>query len=162
MEEDYPGFDDLFSAEEVYKLLALVNETISGVHYHFWVNKSQGQHFEVLDWIELQFSSGNKLFLTAGIETDGIKLGAPDFDLIRANLRDEFKGVVTLESRNVSAHEIWSENLAKAITPSLFKHEKGMLNDSIVLKFENGSDIEIRLGLDGLEVGYFEGDGVDY
>jgi len=158
MEEEYPGNDDLFSTDEVYQLLALVNETLSGINYHFWVNKAQGQNFEVLDWIELQFESGHKMFLTAGVETDGIKLGEPDFELIRSNLRDEFKGVVTLESRNVSSHKIWAENLGKPIIPSLVKHEKGMINDSIVLKFEEGDDVEITLGLEGLEVDYFEGD----
>jgi len=158
MEEDveYPGPDDLFSTDEVYALLALVNETLSGVYYHYWVNKAQGQHFEVLDWIELRFNSGNKIFLTAGIESDGIKLGTPDFELIRANLRDEFKGVVVLESRDVSGHAIWANNMGLEITPSLIKHEKGMLNDSIVLRFTEGDDVEISLGLEGLEVDYFE------
>jgi hypothetical protein len=158
MEEEYPGPEDLFTTDEVYQILALVNEALSGVQFHYWVNKAQGQHFEVLDWIELQFESGKKMFLTAGLDSDGIKLGDPDFELIRANLRDEFKGVVSLDSRDVSGHDFWSGNLGKPITPSLIKHEKGMLNDSIVLKFEEGDDIEITLGLEGLEVDYFEGD----
>lgn len=153
-----PTESDYFSTEEVYKILALVNEKLSGVTYYFWVNKSQEQHFEVLDWIELKFESGNSLVLTAGLETDGIKVAEPDFDLIRANLRDEFKGVVTLEARDASGHKAWKDALGKAITPSLVRHEGKMLNESIVLKFEDADDIEIYLGLEGLEIDFYEED----
>lgn len=156
MEEEYPGPGDIFSADEVYKILALVNETLKGVNYYYWVNKAQAEPFEVLDWIELSFESGQRLFLTAGIDSDGIKLADPDFDLIKSNLRDEFKGAVTLEKRDASQHKIWQNNFGKDIIPSLTKHEKGMLNDSIVLKFDDGDDVIIYLGLEGLEVDYFE------
>lgn len=149
---------DFFTTDEVYRLLGLVNETLSGVVYHFWVNKAQGQHFEVLDWIELRFDSGNILFLTAGLDSDGIRIGEPDFEAIRNNLRDEFKGVVTLETRDVSTHKIWKDTLGKSIVPSLIRHEGRMLNESIVLKFEEADDVEIFLGMEGLEVDFYEED----
>lgn len=155
MEEDYPGPSDLFSSEDVYKILALVNEVLSEVNYYYWVNKAQSEYFEVLDWIEFKFKSGNHLFLTAGLDSDGIKIAEPDFDLITTNLRDEFKGAVSIDKREATKFKIWKNNIGKDITPSLIKHEKGILNDQIVLKFLGGDDIIIFLGIEGLEVDYF-------
>jgi hypothetical protein len=153
---DKPLEADFFTTDEVYQLTALVNELLTGVTYHFWVNTSNDQHFEVLDWLTLSFVSGNSITLTAGLETDGIKVVQPDFEAERKQLLDEFKGLVTIESRDASNQEIWAESLGKPITPSFLKYEGKALNDSMVLKFEGADDVEIYLGLEGLEIDYFE------
>jgi hypothetical protein len=153
---DKPLEADFFTTDEVYQLTALVNENLSGVTYHFWVNTSNDQHFEVLDWLTLSFASGNSITLTAGLETDGIKVVIPDFEAERKQLLAEFKGLVTIESRDASNHEIWANTLGKSITPSFMKYEGRALNDSFVLKFDGADDVEIYLGLEGLEIDYFE------
>jgi len=148
---------NFFTTDEVYKLAALVNESLGSVSYHFWVNTAQGQRFEVLDWISLHFVSGHSMWLTAGEETDGIKLIEADFPSLKKRLEEEFKGAVTLESKDVSGHKFWEGAIGKAITPSLIHHEDRVLNDSIALHFEGSEDsIEIFLGIEGLEVDYFE------
>jgi hypothetical protein len=148
---------NFFTTDEVYKLAALVNESLESVSYHFWVNTAQGQRFEVLDWISLHFVSGHSMWLTAGEETDGIKLIEADFPSLKKRLEEEFKGAVTLESKDVSGHKFWEGAIGKAITPSLIHHEDRVLNDSIALHFEGSEDsIEIFLGIEGLEVDYFE------
>lgn len=148
--------ENFFTADELYKIAALVNETISSVDYHYWVNVSHDQRFEVLDWITIHFISGNNLWLTAGEESNGIKLMEADIPALGKKLEKEFKGVVKLESKDVSNHKMWKETLGKAITPSLVHHEDRALNDSLVLKFEGADDLEIFLGIEGLEVDYYE------
>jgi len=153
---DRPEESDFFLTDELYQLTELVNETLAGVIYHYWVNTSNEQPFEVLDWITLAFDSRRTITLTAGLETDGIKLVKPDFDAEGKRLNEEFKGLVTIENRNVSNHEIWKDALGKAITPSFLKFEGRALNDSFVLRFEDADDVEISLGLEGMEVDYYE------
>lgn len=157
MSQDSLTEANFFTTDEVYKLAALVNETLASVTYHYWVNTAQGQRFEVLDWITLHFESGNNLWLTAGEETDGIKLIEADFPSMQKRLEEEFKGAVTLESKDVSGHKLWKDAIGKAITPSLVHHEERVLNDSIAFHFEGSEDsLEIFLGIEGLEVDYFE------
>ncbi|MCB0819787.1 MAG: hypothetical protein KDC13_04120 [Bacteroidetes bacterium] len=157
-EEEQLTEDNFFETDELYKIAALVNETISSVVYHYWVNKSHGQRFEVLDWITLNFNSGNHMWLTAGEESDGIKLLEADIPALKNKLESEFKGVVTLESKDVSGHKIWKPVLGKPITPSLIQVGDKALNDTLVLKFEGADSIEISLGIEGLEVEFFEED----
>jgi hypothetical protein len=157
MSDDSLTEANFFTADELYKIAALVNESIASVTYHFWVNTAQGQRFEVLDWITLHFQSGNSMWLTAGEDSDGIKLLEADFPSLKAKLEEEFKGVVTYESKDVSNHKLWKDVLGKAITPSLIHHEERALNDSLVLHFEGSEDsLEIFLGIEGLEVDYYE------
>ena len=147
---------DFFTTDEVYQITALVNEELAGVVYHYWINTASGQRFEVLDWITLVFKSGERMTFTAGLETDGIKIAEPDFEAERKRLEEEFKGTVTIESKDASKSKFWKETIGKSITPSLLKHEGRVLNDSLVLKFEDDNSVEIFLGLEGLEVDFFD------
>ena len=144
--------DNFFTVAEVYQLTEMVNETLANVTYHYWVNRANGQLFEVLDWITFNFDSGKNLSITAGPESDGIKVSEPDIDTERKRIEEEFKGVVTIESRDVSNTKYWVDTIGRSITPSFIKHEGRVLNDSIVLKFEGAEPVEIFLGLEGLEV----------
>jgi hypothetical protein len=155
-EELEPEESNYFSPDELYKIAELVNETIARVEYHYWVNTAQGQRFEVLDWITLHFTSGNTMWLTGGENSDGIHLMEADIPSLAAKLEAEFKGVVTLETKDVSGHKLWKDLLGKAITPSLIHHKNKALNDSLVLKFEGEDSLEILLGIEGLEVELYE------
>jgi hypothetical protein len=157
-EQELPGEGDFFTTEEVYQIAALVNEKLSGVFYHYWVNKASAEVFEVLDWISLRFESGNSLTLTGGLDSDGIKLVSPNFDEERLELEKKFEGKVTIETRNASKHKFWKECIGQEITPSLIKADGKVMNESIVLKFPDTDDVIIFLGLEGLEVDYFEDD----
>lgn len=150
--------ENFFSPEELYALAALVNEKLAGVVYHFWVNTASGSPFEVLDWVTLAFKSGHSITFTAGTETDGIKIVQPDFEAERKHLEAEFQGKVTIESRDVSKHKLWKDGIGQDITPSLMRYDGKVLNDSIVFKFSDAEPIELFLGLDGLEVDYFDED----
>jgi hypothetical protein len=156
--EDFQELTDanFFTVAEVYQLTEMVNETLASVSYHYWVNRAQGQLFEVLDWITFHFESGRSLSITAGPDSDGIKVSEPNIDAERKRLEEEFKGVVTIESRNASKIRFWKDAIGKSITPSFIKHEGKVLNDSIVLKFEEAEPVEIFLGLEGLEVDDFD------
>ncbi|MFM2286851.1 MAG: hypothetical protein RLZZ543_2348 [Bacteroidota bacterium] len=156
--EDFQELTDanFFTVAEVYQLTEMVNETLASVSYHYWVNRAQGQLFEVLDWITFHFESGRSLSITAGPDSDGIKVSEPNIDSERKRLEEEFKGVVTIESRNASKIRFWKDAIGKSITPSFIKHEGKVLNDSIVLKFEEAEPVEIFLGLEGLEVDDFD------
>ena len=155
-ENELPGENDFFTTEEIYEIAALVNEKLAGVSYHYWVNKASQEVFEVLDWITLKFESGNEVTFTGGLESDGIKLVKPDFEADRKRLEIEFEGKVTIESRDASKHKLWKECIGLELTPSLVKYEGKMLNDSLVLKFPDADALIIFLGLEGLEVDYFE------
>ena len=156
MQEEELNESNFFTADELYKIAALVNEGISSVEYHYWVNKAHEQRFEVLDWITLHFESGNTMWLTAGEESDGIKLIEGDIPSLKSRLESEFRGVVTLESKEVSGHKVWKDALGKAITPSLIYVKENALNDSLVLKFEGADSVEISLGIEGLEVEFYD------
>ena len=147
---------NFFTVAEVYQLTEMVNETLSKVTYHYWVNRANDQLFEVLDWITFEFSSGKSLSITAGEESDGIKLAEPNIDAERKRIEEEFKGVVTIESRDASKIKFWKDSIGKSITPSFIKHEGRVLNESIVLKFEEAEPVEIFLGLEGLEVDEYD------
>lgn len=149
---------NFFSPDELYAIAALVNEQLAGVVYHYWVNKASESPFEVLDYITLAFRSGHSVTFTAGEESDGLKLADPDFNAIRTKLEEEFKGKVTIESRDVSKHKFWKAAIGREITPSLMRYEGRVLNDSLVLKFPDSDPIEIFLGLEGMEVDYFDED----
>jgi hypothetical protein len=150
--------NDFFTVAEVYQLTELVNETLRDVIYHYWLNKAEENNFEVLDWIELRCESGKNLMLTAGLETDGIKIVDINIQDEKKRLEEEFKGLVSIVSKSAAKHKHWADCLGKAITPSFVKHDGRALNDSFVLKFEDAHDIEIYLGLEGMEVEYFEED----
>lgn len=147
---------NFFTVAEVYQLTEMVNETLASVSYHYWVNRAQGQLFEVLDWITFHFDSGRSLSITAGPDSDGIKVSEPNIEAERKRLEEEFKGVVTIETRNASKIRFWKDAIGKSITPSFIKHEGKVLNDSVVLKFEGAEPVEIFLGLEGLEVDDFD------
>ncbi|HOY48699.1 MAG TPA: hypothetical protein PL185_07320 [Flavobacteriales bacterium] len=147
---------NFFTVAEVYQLTEMVNETLASVSYHYWVNRAQGQLFEVLDWITFHFDSGRSLSITAGPDSDGIKVSEPNIEAERKRLEEEFKGVVTVETRNASKIRFWKDAIGKSITPSFIKHEGKVLNDSVVLKFEGAEPVEIFLGLEGLEVDDFD------
>lgn len=157
-EHELPGEGDFFTTEEVYQIAALVNEKLAGVTYHYWVNKVSSEVFEVLDWITLHFESGNSVTLTGGLDSDGIKLVNPDFKAEQQRLEKEFEGKVTIESRNASKYKLWKECIGQELTPSLVKFEGKVLNDSLVLKFPDADAVIIFLGLEGLEVDYYEDD----
>lgn len=157
-EHELPGEGDFFTTEEVYQIATLVNEKLAGVTYHYWVNKASSEVFEVLDWITLHFESGNSVTLTGGLDSDGIKLVNPDFKAEQQRLEKEFEGKVTIESRNASKHKLWKECIGQELTPSLVKFEGKVLNDSLVLKFPDADAVIIFLGLEGLEVDYYEDD----
>jgi hypothetical protein len=157
-EQELPGEGDFFSTEEVYQIAALVNEKLAGVVYHYWVNKASAEVFEVLDWITLRFESGNSLTLTGGLDSDGIKIVNPDFSEEQKRLEKEFEGKVTIESRNASKHKVWKDCIGQEMTPSLVKVDGKVLNDSLVLKFPEADAVIIFLGLEGLEVDYYEDD----
>ncbi len=161
-ENELPGEGDFFTTEEVYAIAALVNEKLSGITYHYWVNKASNEVFEVLDWITLQFESGNSITLTGGLDSDGIKLVNPDFSAEQKRLEAEFDGKVTIATRDASKHKIWKECIGQEFTPSLVKYEGRMLNDSIALKFPGADDVIIFLGLEGLEVDYYEEDETEH
>jgi hypothetical protein len=147
---------NFFTVAEVYQLTEMVNETLASVSYHYWVNRAQGQLFEVLDWITFHFDSGRSLSITAGPDSDGIKVSEPNIEAEGKRLEEEFKGVVTVETRNASKMHYWIDAIGKSITPSFIKHDGKVLNDSLVLKFEGAEPVEIFLGLEGLEVDDFD------
>jgi hypothetical protein len=147
-----------FSAGELYAIAALVNEKIKKVTYHYWVNKASQEVFEVLDWISLDFESGNTITFTGGLDSDGIKIVAPDFEQERLRLEEEFGGKVSIEARNASGNKVWKETIGKEITPSVIKMDEKVMSDSLGLKFNGADDLVIFLGLEGLEVDYLEDD----
>jgi hypothetical protein len=157
-EHDELTEENFFSTDDVYKIAALVNENLAGVVYHYWINNANSPAFEVLDYITLAFKSGNSITLTAGLETDGIRVDEPDFAAERAKLEADFEGKVTIESRDVSQHKFWKSAIGQDITPSLMRFESRVINDSLVLKFEDADAVEIFLGIEGLEVDFFDED----
>jgi hypothetical protein len=147
-----------FSAGELYAIAALVNEKIEKVTYYYWINKASNEVFEVLDWIRLDFESGNTITFTGGLDSDGIKIVAPDFEQERLRLEEEFSGKVSIESRDASGYKIWKESIGKEITPSVIKIGENVMSDSLGLKFNGTDALVIFLGLEGLEVDYLEDD----
>jgi len=157
MNEENLNDSDFFTADEIYKILELVNEKINEVYYHYWVNSAPKDKLEILDYIELRFQSGKKLILSSDSDGDGIK-PLDDFDPEKKNesLQELHKGLISISTKNMSKSALWKDCLNKSITPSLLQHDKKHLNDNLVFHFENSDSLEIFLGLEGLEVDVYE------
>ena len=143
-----------FEAEELFDLKAAENKTLARVLYHIWQNKIRPEEtFEFLDKLELVFTDGSKLFLTANEEIEAGIVVLKDFDAEknRLLLLHQFNGKIDHITEELTGNPLWASVVGKKLLKVgvIDEGDNCYLNDAILLDF--GKDkMEIHPGVEGL------------
>lgn len=139
-----------FTEQEVHTLHKLEGLKLEHAIYHVWTNLANSKDvFQSLDWIELRFYENIAVYLTAGEESDGIKL--VDFDLLeeRKRVRETFGDMIEIRSYLMDHSEQWAPAIGHTVS-SLELHEvrKGMfMNDELLLRFSSEEPHAVLISL---------------
>lgn len=149
-----------FETEELFTLKAAENKTLARVIYHIWQNKIQPEEtFEFLDKLELVFTDGKKLFLSASEESPPGIIVLKDFDAEknRLLLLHEFQGKIDHVSQDLTENDLWSLMIGKKLyrVGVIDEGDNCYLNDAVLLDFGD-EKMEIHPGVEGLIVEPYE------
>lgn len=127
-----------FSEKEIAAISGLKDETLEYVIYHVWTNVAkQGEMYECLDWLELRFKGMSRIFLTAGEESDGIKVINFDLAEKKKEVAEQFGGQIEIRSYIMNEMELWKPAINLPIEEvKLHQIKETVLNDEIILKFD--------------------------
>ncbi|MEM7658244.1 MAG: hypothetical protein AAF399_19110 [Bacteroidota bacterium] len=148
-----------FAPHEVQELHELQGKVLDRVVYTIWRNVAKPtESYEALEWVELNFSDGSLMSLTAGEETTGIQLKELNFGLEQTRILQQFRGQVELERVEVNGHPVWQELIDLPITGiGLVMLDRDLYPNNL-LHLEFGSaTVEFSLGEEGLLVKRTEG-----
>src|ERR1044072_2359764 len=99
-----------FDFEELNALKALEKKTLLRVIYHNWQNKiNPDEIFEFLDKLELIFTDGSKIILSASEDTPAGIIVVNDFDAEKTKLLllHEFHGQIDYASEELTENPLW-------------------------------------------------------
>ncbi len=149
-----------FDTEELLELKAVEQKTLSRVIYHLWQNKINPEEtFEFLDKLELIFTDGKRLFLSASEETPPGIIVVKDFDAEknRLLLLHEFQGKIDYGSEELTENGLWALMVGKKLRKVgvVDEGDNCYLNDAVLLDFGD-EKMEIHPGLEGLIVEPYE------
>jgi hypothetical protein len=153
-----------FTFEELKKLSALEGKKIADVIYHKWINKADpSQAYEFIDKLQIGFSDGSNIVLTAGEESDGLRI-LEEYNVTKdiLMLEEQFEGKITIRSFRANKSEHFKDVMELPISSvQLSKDGDQYLADAIVFEFDKGSGpLERRLVAlspeEGIIVDYFE------
>lgn len=106
-----------FTDQELFRLNALEGRTLTRVMYTVWHNIAQkGGDYQALDWVELIFEDGESVGLTAGDESDGLRITDLHFGLEQTKIQQQFNGQVMLDRSDVSTGQVWSPAIGNQLT----------------------------------------------
>ncbi len=149
-----------FDTDELLELKAVEQKTLARVIYHLWQNKINPEEtFEFLDKLELIFTDGKQLFLSASEETPPGIIVVKDFDgeKNRLLLLHEFQGKIDYSSEELTENGLWALMVGKKLRKVgvIDEGDNCYVNDAMLLDF--GDEImEIRPGVEGLIVEPYE------
>lgn len=147
-------FPHTFSEDELYALNSREGKRLTRVDYIIWQNlTTKGDGYQALDWVELTFEDGDKMALTAGEESDGLKLRELNFGLEQTRVQQQFNGQVKLERENVSTGSVWKRTIGNRLTSVglLEGPDERIQNNQLQLDFE-GVRIRFELNEEGMIV----------
>ncbi|CAN5914475.1 hypothetical protein BH11BAC7_BH11BAC7_30840 [soil metagenome] len=149
-----------FETEELFELNAVEQKTLSRVIYHLWQNKINPEEtFEFLDKLELIFTDGKKLFLSASEDTPPGIIVLKDFDAEknRLLLLHEFQGKIDYTSEELTENGLWAILVGQKLLKVgvIDEGDNCYLNDAVLLDFGD-EKMEIHPGVEGLIVEPYE------
>lgn len=149
-----------FETEELFELKAVEHKTLARVIYHLWQNKINPEEtFEFLDKLELVFTDGKKLFLSANEETPPGIIVLKDFDAEknRLLLLHQFQGKIDHVSEELTGNGLWALMVGKKLRKVgvIDEGDNCYLNDAVLLDFGD-EKMEIHPGVEGLIVEPYE------
>ncbi|MEO5641930.1 MAG: hypothetical protein ABIQ40_01290 [Bacteroidia bacterium] len=149
-----------FETEELFELKAVEQKTLSRVIYHLWQNKINPEEtFEFLDKLELIFTDGKKLFLSASEDTPPGIIVLKDFDAEknRLLLLHEFQGKIDHTSEELTENGLWAILVGQKLLKVgvIDEGDNCYLNDAVLLDFGD-EKMEIHPGVEGLIVEPYE------
>ncbi|MEH0155886.1 hypothetical protein V6R21_17200 [Limibacter armeniacum] len=146
--------NQFFSEKEIKVLQSITGSTISHVLYHVWTNVSKpSEIFESLDWLELRFEDQSRIILTAGEESDGIKIAEINMVDEIERVKEQFGGQIEIRSYLMNEMEIWKPAIGNPIREVSFHQvrKEKVMNDEITLKFEGEEDHQLMISLSSEE-----------
>lgn len=148
-----------FSFDDLKKLQSLEGKQLSDVIYFVWVNRiQQNAPLVFIDKLQLKFSDGSFVTLTAGEDSDALHF-VEDFDPAAEALKldQEFNGKIILKPHNSSKDRFWSGVVNHTIeTVSLSKDGQHYLADAIVLNFGTEKRLIGVSPEEGILIDFFE------
>lgn len=150
-----------FSHEDLLSLKEQENKKLVRVVYHNWQNKSRPEEtFEFLDKLELGFADGSQIILATSEDNEPGIYVSRDFDSekTRLLLLHEFKGQIDYQSEDMTDNPLWApvKDCILKMVGLVDDGENTYRNDSVLLSFDNGEQLEILPGMEGLIVEPFE------
>ncbi|HLG03161.1 MAG TPA: hypothetical protein VI731_06175 [Bacteroidia bacterium] len=145
-----------FSFEDLLLLKGLEGKKLGSVVYHNWQNRfGDDELFEFLDKLELHFSDGSRLVLSATEDEDPRIVILKDFDAEkdRLMLLHEFGGKIDLQTEDRTSNPLWQPVSGKTVqlVSLVDDGEQSFRNDAVLFDF--GDDkLEIHPGQEGLIV----------
>jgi len=143
-----------FSFEDLRDLKAIEKRKLSRVYYHYWQNKTNpGEPFEFLDKLELKFSDGSCIVLSATEDdTPGIVVMRDyDAEKNRLMLLHQFGGRIDLRTEELTDNPLWSLLVGKLLETVgvVDDGDNCYRNDAVLLDFGD-EKMEIHPALEGL------------
>lgn len=143
-----------FDSDDLLELKAAESKILQSVFYHNWQNKfKSGDTFEFLDKLELIFSDGSKLVLSASEDNEPGIIVVHDFDAEknRLLLLHQFGGKIDSIAEDLTENPLWSLLIGKKLE-SVGVVDEGdncYLSDALLLDFGD-EKMEIHPGMEGL------------
>jgi|GEM_PF-2954514 len=148
-----------FSEESVGRLKKLEGKILTDVNHYLWINNAKpSEPLEFIDWVELIFKDGTIMIMTAGRESDGIKLPIHfDFAHEQEKIFEQFGHQIHLQLKNMSQSTLWSPtiNVPLGGVYLMTEDDKHYQNQAVLLDF-NGDIIEVFTNYEGLGVEVYD------
>ena len=149
-----------FDFEDLLALKSLENKILTHVIYHNWQNKiNPDDVFEFLDKLELGFSDGTKIVLTASEDIPPGIFVEKDFDAEKNKLLllHQFNGKIDFQSEELTENPLWEPVVGKRLLKVgvVDEGDNCYLNDAILFDFGD-EKMEVHPGIEGLIAEPFE------
>lgn len=150
-----------FSFEHLQLLNALEGKILSDVIYFVWINRIQQQSPLIfIDKLQLKFEDKSFITLSAGEESDGLRI-IENFDPAQEALRldEQFSGKILLKPHNAKKDRFWEEVTGRPIWyVQLSKENDQYLSDAIVLDFGKEKRLIAVSPEEGIIIDFYEED----
>ncbi len=126
--------DQCFRQEEVESFLGYEDQRLEAVYYYIWPDEKGGG---ILFSLELIFDSGERLLLSAGEDSEAIRIISSDTLMDTARKLQELHGAPVIQRMMANHQPLWQHAAGEILLAvRLSRHESGLYsNDALMLDF---------------------------
>lgn len=126
--------DQCFRQEEVESFLGFEDQRLDAVYYYIWPDEAGGG---ILFALELIFESGERLLLSAGEDSEAIRIIGSETLMDTARKLQELHARPVLQRMMANAQPLWQQAAGEILQAiRLSRHESGLYsNDALMLDF---------------------------